>query len=93
MARALRGDQYKLIEYAGPSGLHTRLFDLVQDPDEKHNRVGDPEMAVLVRKMRSELIRQRDLVGDLSHPAGKAFWGVYDSHAGDPAVMSGKGVY
>ena len=43
-ARMIRTARYKLIKrYPGPNGhFPDELYDLAEDPDEEHNRYGDP---------------------------------------------------
>ena len=79
LIRAVRGDQYKLIEYAGDNGRHTQLFDLIDDPHELRNLAGNPASTSILKDLRWELFRLRDETGDLLHPTGKVFWEAYEN--------------
>ena len=48
--------------------MEWELFDLVADPHEVHNIVGDPVAAPLLADLRTELARWQAAVGD--EPAG-----------------------
>jgi len=70
--RGVRTRQHKLIEYV-VNGQHTmtQVFDLVADPLETKNLVGD---AQLVATLRRELFRLRDEWDDRSSKWGETFW-------------------
>ena len=59
--RAIRTDEWKYIRYPHGDGSPDRhmaeLYNLKDDPDELNNLVGDPQYAVLVRELRTELDR------------------------------------
>jgi len=71
----IRGNQYKLAFYYG-NGLADKegivpenkgfweFFDLSNDPDEFHNGYGNPKYAEIIAKMKREILRQRDVLGD-----------------------------
>ena len=56
-ARMIRTDRYKLIQrYPGPNGhFPDELYDLAEDPDEEHNRHGDPACAATVADLAARL--------------------------------------
>ncbi|MGI9543690.1 MAG: sulfatase/phosphatase domain-containing protein, partial [Cyclobacteriaceae bacterium] len=40
------------------------FFDLVKDPRENYNAYNDPEYAPVIKGMKKELLKERELVGD-----------------------------
>jgi arylsulfatase A-like enzyme len=71
----IRGERYKLAFYYGqPLGMKGarkettepawEFFDLEKDPQELHNAINDAEYQDVIKKMKVELKRQRQLVGD-----------------------------
>jgi len=71
----LRTKQYKLIFFYGlpldmtgavtePTKIGWELYDLEKDPKELNNVYNDPEYASLVKQLKSELIKQRQELGD-----------------------------
>ena len=56
-ARMIRTARYKLIKrYPGPNGhFPDELYDLAEDPDEEHNRYGDPACAGPVAELAARL--------------------------------------
>jgi arylsulfatase A-like enzyme len=78
--RAVRHEQYKLIEYV-VEGKHimTQFFDLESDPMELDNLAGKEEFSQVLNKMRERLFRLRDEWDDIQSPWGKTFWEGYNS--------------
>jgi arylsulfatase A-like enzyme len=71
----IRTRTHKLIHYpghgSGASGASEErrepeweLFDLIQDPDELHNRYGDPEYAAVVEELTQRLGQLQESYGD-----------------------------
>lgn len=71
----IRNKRYKLIFFYGTSLDMTgssdkkttpawEFYDLKNDPHENHNAYNDPEYAEIIKEMKKELKRQRDLYGD-----------------------------
>ncbi|MFK7920722.1 MAG: sulfatase [Bacteroidia bacterium] len=70
----VRDERYKLIFYYGlpldrvsgversPAGWE--LYDLEADPDEEQNIYDDPSMATVVERLKEELLRLREEMGD-----------------------------
>lgn len=56
---ALRGDQYKYIQYHGVWDTE-ELYDLKADPKEMHNLIADPKLRPVVKKMREQLFAGLD---------------------------------
>jgi N-acetylglucosamine-6-sulfatase len=60
--RALRTDRWKYIRYPHGDGSPDRhmaeLYDLAEDPGERHNLIDRPEHAGLVKQLRAELDRR-----------------------------------
>ena len=56
-ARMIRTDRYKLIKrYPGPNGhFADELYDFAEDPDEEHNRHGDPACAATAAELTARL--------------------------------------
>ncbi len=54
--KAVRTNRYKYINYTDLKDCN-ELYDLKQDPKEMHNLIKEPEAAVVVQKMESELQR------------------------------------
>ncbi len=56
-ARMIRTARHKLIKrYLGPNGhFPDELYDLAEDPDEEHNRHGDPACAAAVAELTARL--------------------------------------
>ena len=49
----------------GPEEKEWELFDLEKDPHELHNAYNDHEYIEVIKKMKSEIIHQRNLLGDI----------------------------
>ena len=67
MNRGVRTKRWKLIHF-WQQPEEWELYDLQNDPDELRNLAGDPEHAPLMRKMKAQLQRVRDEVGDRDPP-------------------------
>lgn len=80
--RAVKKDQYKLIEYCVEDLRNTQLFNLLEDPSELNNLADDPDHAKLLKDMRSELFKLRDEWDDEKSEWGKVFWGNYRKSVG-----------
>jgi arylsulfatase A-like enzyme len=76
--RAVRQENYKLIEYVVNGGRTTQLFDLARDPLETTNLAGREEHAPTVRRLRQTLRRWQSELGD-TQPAGQTFWSGFDA--------------
>ena len=73
----IRGERYKLAFYYGhglkknnysenePTKGYWDFFDLEKDPHELHNAYNDHEYIEVIKKMKSEIIHQRNLLGDI----------------------------
>jgi len=77
LIRSVKDRRYKLIEYAGAVRT-TQLFDLVHDPEERHNLHGLPAYESTVQALRQELCRYRDEWEDIGHPLSLSFWADYE---------------
>ena len=87
-ARMIRTARYKLIKrYPGPNGhFPDELYDLAEDPDEEHNRYGDPAcaspVAELAARLAAHFARHEDparsglRVGDLPRHNNQEPWRV-----------------
>lgn len=57
--RGIRTDRWKLIHYPHGDGSADRhkaeLYDMVADPEEKHNLIDDPRQAELIKQLQKEL--------------------------------------
>jgi arylsulfatase A-like enzyme len=53
-SRMLRNGRHKIIYY--PAGNRLQLFDLQEDPDERHNLAGDPSYRVVCEEMVAKLL-------------------------------------
>ena len=74
--RAVKMDQYKLIEYANEVCRRTQLFNLEDDPRELTDlSEKQPEK---VEELRKVLLEFRDSWNDTSHPTGREFWKYYE---------------
>ena len=72
--RAVRDRRYKLIEYVVENAPRvTQLFDLENDPHELTNLAGLDEHRETVARLRKELTRWRDELGD-TREMGQRFW-------------------
>ena len=60
--RMVRGDRWKLIRY--PKAARDQLFDLVADPDERHDLSADPRHAAVLAGLRAELEAWQGRIGD-----------------------------
>jgi len=54
--KAVRNKRYKYIHYTDLGGMN-ELYDLIADPYELHNIIGEPKMAGTVKEMKKELNR------------------------------------
>ena len=75
----IRNARYKLIFFYGqPLGMpgtnkeitepNWEFFDLQNDPTESKNAYHDPKYATIIKEMKEELIRQKQLAGDSDNP-------------------------
>jgi arylsulfatase A-like enzyme len=59
--RGVRGERWKYIRYpagdGGPDRHRAELFDLVEDPEERRNRIDDPACAEVISTLQQELER------------------------------------
>ncbi len=73
----IRGKRYKLAFFYG-NGLKNNetkdknlptqfwdFFDLEEDPNELHNAYNDPNYKDIIKKMKQEIVNQRNLLGDI----------------------------
>jgi len=72
--RGVRDKRYKLIEYSVKGRRHTQLFDLQTDPWELSNLPASAKYAEDLDRLRRELVRWRDELGDKS-----PFWEGYQT--------------
>ena len=70
--RGVRDERYKLIEYKVKDKRTTQLFDLQADPWEINNLTDNPRYAAQLKRLRKELLRWKDKLGDSSK-----FWQGY----------------
>ena len=71
--RGVRDRRYKLIEYVVKGKRTTQLFDLQTDPWELNNLADSPVYAGDLKRLRRELLRWKEELGDSSE-----FWQDYD---------------
>jgi arylsulfatase A-like enzyme len=74
--RGVRDERHKLIEYVVEGKRTTQLFDLQADPFEMSNLADEPNYAGALEKLRKELLRWRDELGDTREQGG-IFWDGY----------------
>ncbi len=59
--RGVRTERWKYVRYphgdGGPDRHPAELFEIAADPDETRNRIGDPELAPVVKELQAELAR------------------------------------
>lgn len=72
--RGVRDERYKLIEYKVKDKRTTQLFDLQADPWEINNLTDNPRYAAQLKRLRKELLRWKEELGDSSK-----FWQGYDA--------------
>jgi arylsulfatase A-like enzyme len=60
--RAYRDSRWKVLRY--PSVNVTQLFDLQQDPDERHDLSAEPEQAARVQDLLGRLAERQRQFGD-----------------------------
>lgn len=70
--RGVRDERYKLIEYNIKGKRTTQLFDLQSDPWELNNLADNPTYAAHLKRLRKQLLRWKDELGDSSK-----FWQDY----------------
>jgi len=76
LQRAVKAQNYKLIEYAVPERERvTQLFDLVSDPYELNNLAYNEEYSTTLAELRNEMVRLRDEWDDQQSEWGERFWG------------------
>ncbi len=76
--RGVRDDRYKLIEYVVDGKRTTQLFDLQTDPLEMNSLADDSSYSGHLERLRKELVRWRDELGD-TREQGNIFWDGYFS--------------
>jgi N-acetylglucosamine-6-sulfatase len=63
----VRTERWKYVHYpsgdGGPDRHGAELFDLVGDPEETRNLIGDPALAPVVRRLQAELARLLEETG------------------------------
>ncbi len=64
--RGVRDERYKLIEYAVKGKRTTQLFDLQADPWEINSLTDNSRYATHLKRLRKELLRWKDKLGDSS---------------------------
>ena len=74
--RGVRDERYKLIEYVVEGKRTTQLFDLQADPFELNNLADNSNYAEHLKRLRKELARWRDELGD-TQEQGNIFWNGY----------------
>ena len=62
--RAIRDEEYKLIEYTVEGASTTQLFHLKNDPWEINNLSADPDYASRLARLREEMVRWQKEVDD-----------------------------
>jgi len=72
--RGVRDERYKLMEYFVKDKRTTQLFDLQSDPWEIDNRASNPNYVQNLQRLRKELLRWKEQLGDRSN-----FWQSYDT--------------
>ena len=77
LQRAVRKENFKLIEYAVNGRRMTQLFDLAHDPLETTNLADCPEWVDTLAALREELMRWRTELGD-TRPMGNRFWRTFE---------------
>lgn len=60
--RMIRDDRYKFVYH--PVGSCHELYDLQEDPGELRNRVGDPSLAEVRKRLMARLWEEMDAIGD-----------------------------
>jgi len=81
--RAVRTDDYKLIEYCVDNKRHTQLFDLKNDPDELNNIAQKDACKETLEYLRKLLKEERIKLNDgntpyeFSNKQGVDFWNTY----------------
>jgi hypothetical protein len=70
---ALRGDRYKYIYYDGIWDT-SELYDVVADPDERHNLIDVPGLRDTVRVMRNRLFDRLEATGGMQIPERRGDW-------------------
>ena len=76
--RAVKNEQYKLIEYCVPDReRQTQLFDIVNDPWESNNLAKSKKHTTILNKLSEKLFSLRDDWDDEKSEMGKAFWERY----------------
>lgn len=82
--RAVRDEQYKLIEYCVNGKRHTQLFDLTNDPQETRNLADAPEQKATIERLRELLTSERVRLNDgntpykLTNQQGIDFWTTFE---------------
>lgn len=72
--RGLRTKNFKLIEYATQYGIHTQLFDMIQDPWEMTDLSEDPAYEEQLLAMRTRTMELAEETGDTTFDQGEIFW-------------------
>ena len=67
MQRAVRDEQFKLVEYSVKGARTTQLFDLRVDPLERHTLADEPAHAAQLSRLRAALEDWRKRLDDHGH--------------------------
>ena len=78
LLRAVKDEQFKLIEFRNDGINKTLLFDLKTDLWEMNNLYGKAEYLDIAYRLKNELKKHKEEWEDEKHPTGKKFWGLYD---------------
>ncbi|MCC5928991.1 MAG: sulfatase-like hydrolase/transferase [Cyclobacteriaceae bacterium] len=83
--RAIRNDQFKLIEYCVHGKRFTQLFDLKTDPEELNNLAGNREYTLPLDELRKLLELEKENLNDgntafeFTRNQGEKFWNTFSS--------------
>lgn len=81
---ALRGDQYKYINYYGLWDIN-ELYDIKADPLESRNLIFSPEHRKIVDQMREQLFKTMEETGGMYIPLKPNRWGQQNKRRTDKA--------
>ncbi len=72
--RAIKYNNFKLIEYCVKKNRNTQLFDLQQDPHEMNNLAQEPKFKADIESLRLKMKYFRDDWNDITSKWGRRFW-------------------
>jgi len=90
LMRGVTDGAHKLIEYVVDGHRRTQFFDLANDPWETRDVAADGAYAQVLERLRAEVARWRDEMGDDREGQGAVFWAGYGQGVSSTAASAAR---